>query len=42
MDYYLLIVSMKHFSDATKLLEDEIVLKTFDFGDLPHNLEWLE
>ena len=34
MDYYLLIVSMKHFADETRLLEDEIALKTFDFGDL--------
>ena len=34
MDYYLLIVSMRHFEDENRLLEDEIALKTFDFDDL--------
>ena len=34
MEYYLLIVSMKHFADEARLLENEIALKTFDFGDL--------
>ena len=35
MEYYLLIVSMMHFADEARLLENEIALKTFDFGDLP-------
>ena len=34
MEYYLLILSIKHFADKARRLEDEIALKTFDFGDL--------